>query len=48
VIFCDVEFMPYKLKLENDFEDFATPKNSFINIFNKEIFTDCVFEISFF
>nr|CAD2164012.1 unnamed protein product [Meloidogyne enterolobii] len=47
-IFCDVEFMPYKLKLENEFEDFPTPKNSFIDIFNKGIFTDCVFEISFF
>ncbi|KAL7080701.1 hypothetical protein ACQ4LE_000940 [Meloidogyne hapla] len=44
-ILCDVEFVPYNIKLENEFEDFLTTRNSFIDIFKKEILTDCVFEI---
>ena len=39
--------MPYNLKLENEFDDSLTTKNSFIDIFKKGILTDCVFEISF-
>nr|CAD2206635.1 unnamed protein product [Meloidogyne enterolobii] len=33
IIFCDVEFVPYKIKLENEFVDYSTPKNSFMEIF---------------
>uniref|UniRef100_A0A914KMP0 MATH domain-containing protein n=1 Tax=Meloidogyne incognita TaxID=6306 RepID=A0A914KMP0_MELIC len=47
IIFCEVEFVPYKIKLENEFVDYSTPKNSFMEIFKQGILTDCVFEISF-
>jgi len=47
IIFCDVEFVPYKIKLENEFVDYSTPKSSFVEIFKQGILTDCVFETSF-
>ncbi|CAK5083246.1 unnamed protein product [Meloidogyne enterolobii] len=49
LLYCEVEFVPYNIKCENEIVDFSSESTSqrSLNMFKEGILTDCVVEVSF-